>query len=111
MAMGSYFLGSEVKIPVTVQINGISTPGVIPTIEKIILPSGVNESGFPKPMVVTSLGSSTYYYNYKPKYIGDYIVLINIIHDGTTYTTIENFTVNDNVLKIATRYVPRAVAS
>lgn len=111
MAMGSYFLGSEVKIPVTVQVNSIPLLGIVPTIEKIILPSGTSENGFPKPMVITAAGSSTYYYNYKPKYIGDYIVLINIVHEGSTYTTIENFTVNDNVLKLATRYFPRAVAS
>jgi hypothetical protein len=111
MAMGSYFLGSEVKIPVTVQVNGIPLIGVIPTIDKILLPSGVSETGFPKPMVITGPGSSTYYYNYKPKYIGDYLVLINISYEGTTYTTIENFTVNDNILRIATRNIPKAVAS
>lgn len=111
MAMGSYFLGSEVKIPVTVQINGVPLVGVIPIIDKIILPSGISEAGFPKSMLATSQGSSTYYYNYKPKYIGDYLVLINITYEGTTYTTIENFTVNDNILKIATRNIPKAVAS
>ena len=47
MAMGSYFLGSTVKIPVTVQINGRPITGVIPTIDKIILPSGANETGYP----------------------------------------------------------------
>jgi hypothetical protein len=111
MAMGSYFIGSEVKIPTTVQINGISQPGITPVIDRIILPSGSNEAGLPSQMVETSPGSATYYYNYKPKFIGDYIVIINIEYEGSTYTTIENFTVNDNVLKIATRNIPRAVAS
>jgi hypothetical protein len=111
MAMGSYFLGSEVKIPVTVQVNGIPLTGVVPIIDKIILPSGTSASGFPSAMEATHTGSSTYFYNYKPNVIGDYIVLININYQGSTYTTIENFTVNDNVLKIATKNIPRAVAS
>jgi hypothetical protein len=111
MAMGSYFLGSEVKIPMIVQVNGISQPGITPVIEKIILPSGANETGFPREMNIVSSGSSTYYYNYKPTKIGDYIVIINLQYEGDTYTTIENFTVNDNILKIATRHIPKAVAS
>ena len=111
MAMGSYFLGSEVKIPVTVQVNGVPLTGVIPTIDKIILPNGASATGFPVSMQPTHSGSSTYFYSWKPNSIGDYIVLINIQYQGTTYTTIENFTVNDNVLKIATKNIPRAVAS
>lgn len=111
MAMGSYFAGSVVKIPVTVQLNGEPKSGVIPTIERLILPSGKSESGFPKQMTATHAGSSTYYYTYKPVEIGDYIAIINIIFEGTTYTTIENFTVNDNVIRVATKNIPRAVAS
>lgn len=111
MAMGSYFLGSVVKIPITVQINGEPKTGIVPVIERIITPTGKNEPGFPKSMLATHQGSATYYYEYTPKEVGDYIVIANIIFEGTTYTTIENFTVNDNVLKIATRFYPRAVAS
>lgn len=111
MAMGSYFLGSTVKIPVTVQINGEPKTGVTPTIERLILPSGKNESGFPRQMTQTHTNSSTYFYTYKPSEIGDYIAIINIIFEGTTYTTIENFTVNDNIIRMATKNIPRAVAS
>jgi hypothetical protein len=111
MAMGSYFLGSIVKIPVTVQINGEPKTGVTPTIERLILPSGRNEAGFPRQMIATHAGSSTYYYTYKPVEKGDYIAIINIIFEGTTYTTIENFTVNDNIIRVATKNIPRAVAS
>jgi hypothetical protein len=111
MAMGSYFLGSDVKIPVMVQVNGIPLQNVIPTIDKIILPNGISESGFPQTMIPTHSGSSTYYYNYTPKVKGDYIVLIHIVYNDVLYTTIENFTINDNVLKIATKKVPKAVAS
>lgn len=111
MAMGSYFLGSEVKIPVMVQINGVPLQGVIPTVDRIILPNGTTESGFPKNMVATHNGSSTYYYNYIPKMIGDYIVLIHITYNDVVYTTIENFTINNNVIKIATKNIPKAVAS
>lgn len=111
MAMGSYFLGSIVKIPVTVQANSVPLEGVTPTIDRIILPNGVMESGFPQNMTATHIGSTTYFYDYMPKLIGDYIVLIHIVYNGITYTTIENFTVNDNVIKIATKNIPRAVAS
>lgn len=111
MAMGSYFLGSIVKIPVNITIDGIPISTIIPVLEKIILPSGVSESGLPRPMTQTHPSSSIFYYSYEPKIIGDYIAIISTTYGGKTYNTIENFTVNNNVIKIATKNIPRAVAS
>ncbi len=111
MALGSYFLGAKVRIPINVTVDGTPLLGVTPVIERIILPSGSVESGFPKTMIQTHQNSSIYYLDYIPKFIGDYIVISKIIYSGKEYNTIENFTVNDSVLKVVSKTPPRSVAS
>lgn len=111
MALGSYFLGAKVRIPINVTIDGTPLLGIVPIIERIILPNGAVESGFPKAMTATHQNSSIYYLDYTPKTIGDYIVISKITYGGKDYNTIENFTVNDSVIKVVSKTPPRAVAS
>jgi len=104
MAMGSYALGSSVRIPLMVTEGGIAHTGSIsPTITSIVKPNGTSASGFPTTMVEIDSDYGTYYYDYTPASVGDYVVIITYTVDSQEYTTLENFTV-----KSASRAAPRA---
>lgn len=93
MALGSYLLGAEVKIPIQVTLDGQPYAGVIPTIEKIVKPNGSLVSGFPSNATVIDETLATYYYNFTPDVIGDYIVIIKKIINNEDFVDIDNFTV------------------
>lgn len=93
MALGSYLLGAEVKIPIQVAVNGQPYTGSVPTIEKIVKPNGSLVSGFPDDATVIDEDLATYYYNFTPDAIGDYIVIIKKIINNEDYIVIDNFTV------------------
>ena len=104
MAMGSYTLGAEVRIPLQVTMGGIAETGSIsPTITSIVEPSGTSASGFPELMTELDSDYGTYYYDYTPESVGDYVVIITYTVDSQEYTTLENFTVKSSL-----RIVPRA---
>jgi len=104
MAMGSYTLGAEVRIPLQVTMGGIAETGSIsPTITSIVEPSGTSASGFPELMTEMDSDYGTYYYDYTPESVGDYVVIITYTVDAQEYTTLENFTV-----KSSSRIAPRA---
>jgi hypothetical protein len=104
MAMGSYALGASVRIPLQVTEGGIAETGSIsPYVQSIIKPNGTSESGFPVAMSEIDSDYGTYYYDYTPAALGDYIVIITYTVDSQEYTTLENFTV-----KTASRAMPRA---
>jgi hypothetical protein len=104
MAMGSYTLGAEVRIPLQVTMGGIAETGSIsPTITSIVEPSGTSASGFPELMTEMDSDYGTYYYDYTPESVGDYVVIITYTVDAQEYTTLENFTV-----KSSSRTAPRA---
>lgn len=111
MALGSYFKGATVKIPANITIDGIPEATIVPIIERIVLPNGSMDSGFPVTMTRSHTGSATYFYNYIPQYIGDYIVIIKTEYEGAIYNTIEYFTVADATIKYIARNPPRIVAS
>jgi hypothetical protein len=96
MAMGSYDIGMTVKIPFQITDGGIPITDVIPKIDKIVTPSGKTVSGFPANMVAADASKGTYQYKYKPREIGDYIVIITVTIDGNSYVSLENFTVKSN---------------
>lgn len=99
MSIGSYILGSTVKIPL--QVSGY---GVTPIIEKIIKPSGSVESGLPASMSSIDADSETYSYSYVPATAGDYIVIISTqLLDQPKQYHLEHFTVQTE-----SRGVPRA---
>ena len=93
MGMGSYSKNSLVRIPFQITDGGVPVTDAIPVIEKIVLPSGVEESGFPSSMTEVDSSMGTYEYRYRAKKLGDYIVIISIEIDGETYVSLENFTV------------------
>ena len=94
MAMGSYSLGGTVRIPLQVTDTGIAfTEDINPTIHKIVRPDGSSESGFPTSMDTLDRDYATYYYDYKPGSVGDYVVIIAYYVDEVEFTVIENFTV------------------
>ena len=94
MAMGSYSLGGTVRIPLQVTDTGIAfTEEINPTIYKIVKPNGESVSGFPAAMGVIDQDFATYYYDYKPESIGDYVVIMAYYVEGIEFTVIENFTV------------------
>lgn len=106
MAMGSYFLGSKVRIPLHITEFGVSfNEDVNPFIKNIIKPNGTSEEGFPAPMTYLSEEDAMYFYDYSPKSIGDYIVIMTYSLDDVEYTAIENFTVNSKTSMVA---APRA---
>lgn len=110
MGMGSYFLGSQVKIPIQVMINNVPYSGTIPPIiEKIIQPDGTLAAGFPANALSLDTTSSSYYYTFVPPIIGDYIVIIKTTISGTEYYTHENFTVNSKIV-VSPKVAPRAIA-
>ena len=101
MAMGSYTLGAEVRIPLQVTMGGIAETGSIsPTITSIIEPSGTSASGFPELMTEMDSDYGTYYYDYTPGVVGDYVVIITYTVEGQEYTTLEYFTVKGMSLSI-----------
>tara|TARA_Y100000310_G_C20547694_1_gene746428 strand:- start:129 stop:452 length:324 start_codon:yes stop_codon:yes gene_type:complete len=104
MAMGSYGLGATVRIPLQITDTGIAfTEDVDPTIYKIVKPNGESVSGFPADMSVMDQDYATYYYDYIPDSIGDYVVIMAYYVESIEFTVIENFTVNS-----AGRAAPRA---
>lgn len=99
MSIGSYILGSTVKIPI--QVSGY---GVTPIVEKIIKPSGSLESGLPIAMSSIDSDSETYSYSYTPTIAGDYIVIMSTqLLDQSKQYHLEHFTVQTE-----SRGVPRA---
>ena len=95
MAMGSYIIGATVRIPLQVTDTGIAfTEDISPIIAKIVLPNGSNAGGFPDSMDTLDIHYGAYYYDYKPKKVGDYVVIIAYYVEDVEFTVIENFTVN-----------------
>jgi len=104
MAMGSYSLGGTVRIPLQVTEGGIAHTGSIsPTITSIVKPDGTSEAELPVAMDEVDSHYGTYYYDYTPESVGDYVVIITYVVDSQEYTTLEYFTV-----KSASRAAPRA---
>lgn len=96
MAMGSYDIGMTVRIPFQISDGGIPIDDIVPKIDKIVAPSGRIIPGFPSSMTATDSSKGTYEYEYKPREVGDYIVIITIEVDGNSYVSLENFTVKSN---------------
>ncbi len=108
MATGSYTLGAKVRIPIQITLNSIPYPGYLPVIEKIIKPNGTLVPGLPANASVLDAGSATYYYEFTPDIVGDYIAIIKNTIDGNDYYAYENFTVASlNPIKSAPRAEPR----
>ena len=106
MAMGSYFLGSVVRVPLHVSDSGIAfTENVSPKIKMIIKPDGRSAFSSPQPMSTLSEDYATYYFDYEPDMTGDYVVIIVYYLDEDEFTVIENFTVNS---KASMKTAPRA---
>lgn len=106
MAMGSYFLGSVVRVPLQVLENGMALPErVYPKIKMIVKPDGTQAFSGTRNMNILSLGDSTYYFDYTPDSLGDFVVIMTYELDGLEFTAIENFTVNSKTNMV---YVPRA---
>ena len=106
MAMGSYSIGSYVRIPLQVTEGGVAHTGSIsPTVTSVVKPDKTIDSSFPKSMVEIDSDYGTYYYDYKPESVGDYVVIITYTVDSQEYTTLEYFTV-----KSMSTEVPRAEA-
>jgi hypothetical protein len=96
MAMGSYNLGATVRIPLQVTDTGIAfTEDIDPVIHRIVKPNGKSVSGFPNDMAVLDQDFATYYYDYTPDSVGDYVVIIAYYVEDIEFTVIENFTVNE----------------
>ena len=105
MAMGSYALGATVRIPLQVTDAGTPfTEDVDPTIKQIIRPDKTSALSSPEPMLEIDKDYGTYYYDYTPDVIGDYVVIITYTFDEVEFSVIENFTVG----KIVS--IPRAEA-
>jgi hypothetical protein len=106
MAMGSYTLGATVRIPLQVTESGIPfSEDIDPTIRQIVKPNGTSDSSFPDAMLEIDQDYGTYYYDYTPASVGDYVIIITYTVEEIEFSVIENFTV-----KSTSRAVPRAEA-
>jgi|15BtaG_2_1085339.scaffolds.fasta_scaffold00005_105 hypothetical protein len=104
MGMGSYKLGATARIVLQVTEGGIAeTSSISPTITSLIKPNKTVDGNFPVTMVEADSDYGTYYYDYIPADVGDYMAIITYTVDGTEYTTLEHFTVYSN-----SRGAPRA---
>lgn len=98
MALGSYYLGAQVKVPIQVTTGGRALQGYVPVVEKIIRPDGTLVAGLPAAATLVDNTFATYYYQFTPDMVGDYIILIKSTIDGVDYVTLENFTVSSRVI-------------
>jgi len=108
MGMGSYNLGSSVRIFLHVTDGGIAFSDIAnPRVLKVVLPSGTNDSSFPATMIEHDSEYSIYFLDYMPKTVGDYIAIMTYYVDGVEYTAVENFTVK---ISSSLSTIPRAEA-
>jgi len=73
-------------------------------IRQIIRPDKTSVYNSSKPMLEMNKDYGTYYYDYTPDAIGDYVVIITYTFEEVEFSVIENFTVG----KIVS--IPRAEA-
>jgi len=108
MAMGSYILGSKVRIPLQVTDAGVPyTEGINPKIKQIITPDKTSAYNSAKSMKVLDQNYGTYYFDYTPSEVGDYVVIITYTVEGVELSVLENFTVNS---RSGLSNIPRAEA-
>ena len=106
MAMGSYIIGATVRIPLQVTEYGMALEeDADAKVKTIVKPDGTSVFSSPRQMSILSEDDSTYYFEYTPDKVGDYIVIMTYMLEGVEFTTIENFTVGS---KTNRSYVPRA---
>ncbi len=105
MGMGNYTLGATVRIPLQVTDSGVPfSEDISPTIKQIIKPDRTSAYSSSKPMLELDKDYGTYYYDYKPDLVGDYVVIITYTFEDVEFSVIENFTVGSIVS------IPRAEA-
>ena len=108
---GSYILGATVKIPLQITEGGMAATDVeTPIIQKIVLPSGSEDSGFPQAMSLVDADYAVFSYDYTPSVAGDYLVIITFDLSGQEYTALEHFVVSSKSSATFTGTIPRAVA-
>jgi len=95
MAMGSYFIGATVRVPLQVTEDGMAVADdVSPKVKKIVKPDGTSVYNSSKNMSTLSEEDSAYYFDYTPDITGDYVVIMTYMLEDIEFTVIENFTVN-----------------
>jgi len=104
--MGSYFLGATVRIPLQVTEYGVPfSENISPTITQVVRPDRTSDPSFPATMSEIDQEYGTYYYDYTPSQVGDYVIIITYTVDEVEFSVIENFTVSAQSVS-----VPRAEA-
>ena len=93
MSLGSFTVGTTVRIPLQVLENGgIPATGVSGVaISEMVKPDLSKDSDFPKNMTLLSSDYSVYYLDYTPEDTGNYIAIITLTIGSTTYSQIESF--------------------
>lgn len=91
MGVGPFQLGETVRIPLEVTLNGKAYAVSNPRVQRLILPSGMDASGFPATM--TALKDGTYIYEFTANYLGSYLAIINAEVGTDTIEQIEPFVV------------------
>jgi len=62
-------------------------------IKQIVKPDRTSAFDSPKPMLALDQDYGTYYYDYTPDAVGDYVVIITYTFEDVEFSVIENFTV------------------
>ena len=92
MLLGNFVLGSTVRIPLQISEGGIPvTEATNIRVHKILKPNNAAESGYPKAMKVADSSFAVYYSDYKPKSVGNYMVIFSFVVDSVTFTSMDSF--------------------
>ena len=99
MSLGNFTLGTTVRIPLQItESGGIPiTDATSVKIQKIIKPDLAGDSNFPQTMIALDVSYGLYYIDYKPKSLGNYIVIYSIIIDSIEYTQMDSFFISEVV--------------
>ena len=98
MSLGTFPLGSTVRLPLQVLENGGLPVSIaqVDTIEvrKIIKPDLSSDNSYPKSMILIDTDSALYYLDYKPTQEGNYIVIYNITINEIVFSQMDSFYVS-----------------
>ena len=76
MSLGSFLLGSTVRLPLQITEGGIPVTDVSSVkVQKVILPNKQIDTNFPKNMSLVDSSGSVYFLDYIPQAIGNYVVI------------------------------------
>jgi len=110
MSLGNFTIGSTVRLPLQITESGVPVDDATDVkIIKVILPNQSSDGSFPKSMISAGASLGTYFYEYTPQYVGNYIVIYNFTIDSIVYSAMDSFYIAASQIVAAPR--ARAVSN